>query len=73
MSIGFVGSGNLLVQSGGRFLSASASMGSNPGANGIAVVDGLGSNWTNTGNLHVGDFGNGDLTVVQVPDEAVPD
>src|SRR2546421_1669344 len=62
-SIGFVGTGTLLLQSGGRFSSASGSMGSNFGASGIAVVDGLNSNWSNRGNLYVGDFGSGDLTV----------
>src|SRR5207245_7359669 len=61
--IGFVGSGHLFLQGGGQFASASASMGSNTGASGIAVVDGLGSNWTNNGNLYVGDFGSGNLTV----------
>ena len=62
-SIGFVGTGHLLVQGGGKFTSSSGSLGSNPAASGIAVVDGIGSTWTNSGNLYVGDFGSGNLTV----------
>jgi len=62
-SIGFVGNGTLLLQNGGRFTTASASMGSNFSATGVALVDGINSNWSNSGNLYVGDFGSGDLTV----------
>ncbi|HEV8291420.1 MAG TPA: hypothetical protein VGP94_05835, partial [Tepidisphaeraceae bacterium] len=61
--IGFVGTGQLLVQSGGTFSSSSASLGSNSGANGNAVIDGAGSNWINSGNLYVGHFATGSLVI----------
>ncbi len=61
--IGFSGTGHLLLQAGGKLDSNHTSIGTNTGADGSAVVDGLNSIWTNNLGMFVGDFGSGELTV----------
>ena len=40
-----------------------AYMGKNKGSSGTVTVNGVGSSWTDSGNLYIGDFGNGTLNI----------
>lgn len=62
--IGYASDGTLTVDSGSDLLSKIGYIGHMSGASGVAVVSGSGSTWTGTGNLYVGQFGNGLLSIV---------
>ena len=63
--VGYYGNGTLNVEAGGQLSNTSdAYLGYNPGSTGSVTVTGTNSAWkTNNGNLYVGYFGNGTLTV----------
>jgi len=65
--IGVTSDGSVLVDEGSVLTSRDASLGVDPGVTGTATVSGAGSRWTNSGfssgNLTVGDSGNGILTI----------
>lgn len=61
--IGNSGTGSLQIASGGSVNDAFGIIGNNIGGAGSATVDGLGSQWNNTGYLAVGAAGNGSLTI----------
>ncbi|HEY4299481.1 MAG TPA: PEP-CTERM sorting domain-containing protein [Candidatus Didemnitutus sp.] len=62
--VGLLGSGTLSISNGGHATDDVGSIGNNAGSGtGIASVDGVGSVWDNTTNLHVGDSTNGSLSL----------
>jgi len=62
--VGYEGNGTLNVESGGVVNSDTHSnIGFQPGSSGEATVTGLGSQWNNLINLHVGNSGTGTLNV----------
>ena len=52
--IGTLGSGSLTISGGGQVFDNSWIIGANPGADGAANITGVGSKWTQTGDLHLG-------------------
>jgi T5SS/PEP-CTERM-associated repeat protein len=62
--VGFVGSGTLSITHGGSVSSSTVGyIGYVPGSTGVVTVDGAGSTWTNSGDLYVGNGGNGTLSI----------
>ncbi|WP_246686004.1 autotransporter domain-containing protein [Mesorhizobium sp. B2-4-6] len=65
--VGYSGTGTLTVTSGGTVSNTYGYIGANSGANfgstGTVMVTGAGSSWTNSGDLYVGTFGAGSLTI----------
>lgn len=55
--------GDLTIEGGGTLSSVDSHLGSDSGSTGTATVTGAGSDWTNSGNFYVGDFGTGTLTI----------
>jgi T5SS/PEP-CTERM-associated repeat protein len=55
--------GRMLISEGGVVHSGTGQIGRGVGQNGVVLVDGPGSQWTNSDLLLVGRFGNGTLTV----------
>ncbi|MDH7600327.1 MAG: hypothetical protein QHH07_11950, partial [Sedimentisphaerales bacterium] len=63
LTIGYAGTGTLLVDSGADVTSTNAGIGVKPGSSGTVTVDGAGSTWTNSGSVFVGGYGTGELVV----------
>ena len=63
--VGYSGKGTLNITGGGAVSSSKSwdFIGYNSGSTGEVTVDGVGSIWTNIGNLSVGTFGNGMLNI----------
>ncbi|MCE5266853.1 MAG: PEP-CTERM sorting domain-containing protein [Planctomycetaceae bacterium] len=62
--VGYSGNGSLSITHGGRVNNAvDASIGAQSGGNGTAVVDGVGSAWTNSARLFVGYVAAGKLSI----------
>ncbi len=62
--VGYAGAGTLTVSDGGRVSSERSSVGVQLGSTGSATITGTASNWSlGSGQLIVGDLGNGTLTV----------
>ena len=61
--LGSAGTATMNVQSGGTVKSAIGTLGMAAGSNAVATIDGAGSSWSVTGDLTVGVFGTGTLTV----------
>jgi len=62
--VGISGTGTLTIQNGGTLSNAVLGvLGHNAGSTGTATVDGAGSSWTNSGDIYVGNFGTGTLTI----------
>lgn len=51
------------ISNGGKVSNSNGYIGQNAGGTGKVTVDGIGSTWTNAGNLTVGDFGTGTLII----------
>ena len=65
INVGFVdGTGQLTIEKGASISSTEGSIGAGSGSNGTANVTGVGSTWSNAGNLAVGDQGTGTLNVI---------
>jgi T5SS/PEP-CTERM-associated repeat protein len=64
LSVGRGGTGTLAITNGGRVSSRYySSIGTNSGSNGTVTVDGVGSTWTSSGYLLVGQSGTGTLNI----------
>jgi T5SS/PEP-CTERM-associated repeat protein len=63
LGAGNVGTGTMTIGGGVAVSCANGILGYRRGANGLATVDGTGSNWTCTGSLTVGNYGTGTLNV----------
>ncbi len=65
LTIGDSGNGTLTIKSGGTVSNVNGVVGSQSGSTGSVTVDANGgaSMWTNSGNLTVGDAGNGTLAI----------
>ncbi|WP_162224956.1 autotransporter domain-containing protein [Neptunomonas antarctica] len=64
LSVGFSGNGTLDITNGGAVSNTFGFIGRNSGSSISSVtVDGVGSSWTNSGNLSVGHSGDGTLNV----------
>lgn len=61
--VGFEGTGSLTITNGSTLLDGGGAIATLRGSTGIAVVDGLGSTWTNLQALEVGVHGSGTLIV----------
>jgi len=61
VKVGHAGEGVLTVQNGGGLISATGTIGAEPGSTGRATVDG--GTWTGLGHLYVGAQGQGTLAV----------
>ncbi|MES2028025.1 MAG: autotransporter outer membrane beta-barrel domain-containing protein, partial [Pseudomonadota bacterium] len=62
--VGRSGTGTLTIQNGGNVSNAGIGyLGFTAGSTGTTTVDGAGSAWTNSGELYVGNFGTGTLTI----------
>jgi len=62
--VGNSGLGNLAISNGGATMTGgNGYIGNASNSNGTVQVDGVGSAWINTGNLYVGNFGKGNLTI----------
>jgi len=61
--VGVVGTGMMMIDSGGNVSNADATLGQLPNSNGTVAVRDAGSTWTVNGNLVVGSSGTGALTV----------
>jgi T5SS/PEP-CTERM-associated repeat protein len=64
--VGNSGSGTLSISNGGAVASnygLSCYVGNCTGSTGMVTVDGAGSEWTNSGNLYVGNSGSGTLSI----------
>jgi T5SS/PEP-CTERM-associated repeat protein len=61
--VGHSAHGTLSVFDGGQLSSKIGLIGSDKGSAGVAYVDGAGSTWTNSDDLHVGSSGNGKLMI----------
>ncbi|WP_246674387.1 autotransporter domain-containing protein [Mesorhizobium sp. B4-1-1] len=65
--VGYSGAGTLTVKNGGTVSNTYGYIGANSSANsgstGAVTVDGANSSWTNSGDLYVGAFGTGSLTI----------
>ncbi|CUU19012.1 Bll7882 protein CDS [Bradyrhizobium sp.] len=63
-AVGYYGTGTLTIQNGGTVSNTNIGLiGSNTGSTGTVTVDGVGSSWTNSGDLSVGNSGTGTLTI----------
>jgi autotransporter family porin len=64
LSVGFSGNGTLDITNGGAVSNTFGFIGRNSGSSISSVtVDGVGSSWTNSGNLSVGHSGDGTLNI----------
>ncbi len=68
LSIGYIGVGMLTITDGGSVISNAASstnsnIGNNSNSQGTVTIQGVGSKWTNSGNLDVGSGGTGIMSV----------
>ena len=64
LNVGNSGTGTLNIRSGGQvFNNYDGRVGCTSGSNGTATVGGIGSKWTNSGNLYVGSGGTGTLNI----------
>ncbi len=63
LTIGDRGDGTLNIASGGRATSLTGTVGNFPGSVGRATVTGVGSLWTNTGELFIGNAAQGTLAI----------
>lgn len=66
--VGSSGTGTLIIQNGGSVNNTNAStngviLGDIIGSSGNVTVDGVGSSWTNSADLYVGNSGTGSLTI----------
>jgi T5SS/PEP-CTERM-associated repeat protein len=65
--VGYAGTGSLAISNGGKVSVAANGLGTaigyNAGSSGTVTVDGVGSNWSNSGGLTVGNSGTGSLTI----------
>ncbi|MBN2022324.1 MAG: PEP-CTERM sorting domain-containing protein [Pirellulales bacterium] len=61
--VGDRGSGALSVTNGSGVMTGYGHIGSSPGATGLVAVEGAGSTWMNSRELHVGRYGSGILNV----------
>lgn len=61
--VGDIGTGSLMVESGGSLISDATNIGLSAGSTGVVTIDGGGTNWTNTGHLYVGVDGHGTLNI----------
>ena len=57
------GGGTLTIRNGGAVSNGFGSLAMHSGSTGAATVDGTGSTWTNSADLHVGYCGTGTLTI----------
>ena len=55
--------GTLQLESGGTLFSSDSHIGYDTGSTGAATITGPGSQWINSGNFFVGNFGNGTLRI----------
>ncbi|MCL2701181.1 MAG: autotransporter outer membrane beta-barrel domain-containing protein [Phycisphaerae bacterium] len=71
-AVGLLGDGSMTITNGGAvyceglgpgYYYNHSYVGSEAGTTGIVLVDGEGSTWGNSGNLYVGNVGNGTLTI----------
>lgn len=63
MSVGFGGSGRLLIVDGGAVSNVEGFVGRETGSTGEVTVSGAGSSWSNSAALEIGSFGMGELMV----------
>ena len=63
LGVGFRGAGTLRIADGVDVTSSSGYVGYRGGSNGSATVSGASSTWTISGDLHVGSWGAGALTI----------
>lgn len=63
MSVGFGGSGRLLIVDGGAVSNVEGFVGRETGSTGEVMVAGAGSSWSNSAALEIGSFGMGELMV----------
>lgn len=63
MSVGFGGSGRLLIVDGGAVSNVEGFVGREAGSTGEVMVSGAGSSWSNSAALEIGSFGMGELMV----------
>ncbi len=64
--VGDTGNGTLTISNGGAVSNTDGHVGNNGalrGTSGAVTVDGAGSTWTNSGNLTIGGYGPGTLTI----------
>ncbi|MCL2648057.1 MAG: hypothetical protein FWD61_13775, partial [Phycisphaerales bacterium] len=71
-AVGMMGNGTMIITNGGAVYCNGLGpgeyydhsyVGSEAGSTGLVLVDGEGSTWGNSGNLYVGNVGNGTLTI----------
>jgi T5SS/PEP-CTERM-associated repeat protein len=65
LSIGYSGTGNVLISDGGTITNSGGVLGYNAGSSGSVTVTGSGSTWTNSGSLYAGYSGTGALLVTE--------
>ena len=63
LAVGQRGTGSLIVSNGGKVISTDGFVGGSAGSVGMASISGTNSTWANSGNLNVGGFGPGTLTI----------
>lgn len=63
LTIGWDGSGEMLISNGGTVTSSSGRIGAFTGSSGSVTVTGTGSTWTNSGGLTIGEAGSGELLI----------
>jgi T5SS/PEP-CTERM-associated repeat protein/autotransporter-associated beta strand protein len=63
LGVGYKADGTLRIADGFRLSTGYGSLGHQAGATGIATVTGVGTQWNVDGQLHVGHYGNGILTI----------
>ena len=63
---GLSGTGSLTIRDGVKVSGRSGYLGFASGSTGVGTVSGIGSQWNSSGNLTVGYYGAGTLTVAQV-------
>ncbi|ODU00620.1 MAG: hypothetical protein ABS89_08665 [Thiobacillus sp. SCN 63-1177] len=61
--LGYYGSGTLSISHGGAVSSLTSYIGHGASGSGAVTVDGVGSNWSNSGDLYVGYYGSGTLSI----------
>jgi T5SS/PEP-CTERM-associated repeat protein len=63
LGAGFNGNGSLSISGGATVKATDGYLGYNSAASGTAMVNGSGSTWATTGDLHVGRFGSGEMFI----------
>jgi T5SS/PEP-CTERM-associated repeat protein len=63
MAVGYQNTGSLTIRDGRTLSSATSYVGHLNGSAGTVIVDGAGSQWTNSGALYVGNSGTGTLSI----------